>query len=460
VHRLFGAVARPLCRHRYHPFVFEHALCNSLPPQRLIVLGSTGSIGVNTLAVVEHLRLTNQMHFEIVGLAGGSRVEVLLEQARRFNVQHLAMADAAQVANIASDGKRVMTGPEAALLLIEHVARPGDLVVGAMVGSAGIPAILAAIDRGCDIALANKETLVAAGAIVMPRVREKGVSLLPIDSEHSAVSQCLEANVKTSKRQNVKTCDRAESIPFDVSTFRRLDVSVVRRIILTASGGPFRTWSAERMARATVDDALKHPTWSMGPKVTIDSASLMNKALEIIEAHWLFDVPASKIDVIIHPQSIVHGMVEFADGSVIAQMSPPDMRTPIQYALTWPQRLDGSGCTRAMDWSALGKLEFEQVDFERFPAPLLAKRAIESGGTAGAVLNAANETAVQAFLERRIGFSRIVELVREACEAIEPAPVHSMQDIAAADAAAREFVSRRVADQVKCPVAVAGTGGR
>ncbi len=421
------------------------------------MLGSTGSIGVNTLAVVEHLRSTNQMHFDVVGLATGSRGNVLCEQAKRLGVMHVAVADAAQIGFFQGTRIDALSGPDAARLLIGKIAQPGDLVVGAMVGAAGIPATLAAIERGCDVALANKETLVAAGAIVMPRVREKNVNLLPIDSEHSAIFQCLQANAETPKRQNAESSSHTKDPDFGVSAFRRFGVS---RLILTASGGPFRTWSADRIARATVKEALNHPTWNMGPKVTIDSASLMNKALEIIEAHWLFDAPAQKIDVIIHPQSIVHGLVEFADGSVMAQLSPPDMRTPIQYALTWPKRFDGEGCTTSMDWTALGKLEFEQVDLDRFPAPLLAKRAIEAGGTAGAVLNAANEAAVQAFLGGRIAFPRIVELVREACEAIEPVAMHSMQDIAAADAAARGFVSRRVADEAKRLVAAAGTGGR
>jgi 1-deoxy-D-xylulose-5-phosphate reductoisomerase len=422
----------------------------------LIVLGSTGSIGVNTLAVVEHLCKTNQMRFEIVGLATGSRGEVVREQAKRFNVEHVAVADAAQGASVGGSGIDVLSGPDAALQLIERIAQPGDLVVGAMVGAAGIPATLAAIERGCDIALANKETLVAAGGIVMPRVRDKGVNLLPIDSEHSAIFQCL-TKVSGDRCQVSGESKRSESLTPDTS---HLTPRSIRRIILTASGGPFRTWPAERIARATVKDALNHPTWNMGAKVTIDSASLMNKALEIIEAHWLFSLPAEGIDVLVHPQSIVHGMVEFADASVMAQLSPPDMRTPIQFALTWPRRCEGEGCTRAMDWSALSKLEFDQVDLDRFPAPLLAKRAIAAGGTAGATLNAANEAAVAAFLDGRIAFPQIVELVREACEAIKPVAVHNMQDIAAADAAARDFVARRVAAEAKRPVAAAGSGGR
>lgn len=415
---------------------------NNSARRRLIILGSTGSIGVSTLEVVAHLRERGIMTFDVVGLATGTRAEAVCEQARRFDVPHIAVAVGADCSDLRSTTARVFRGPDAALELIDAVAQPGDLVVGAMVGAAGIPAILAAIHRGCDIALANKETLVAAGAIVMPLVREKGVQLLPIDSEHSAIFQCLTATVETSNRRNVKRPGHPAVDSLDVLTFGRLDVSAVARIVLTASGGPFRTWPADRIARATVNEALNHPTWSMGPKVTIDSASLMNKALEIMEAHWLFDVPADRIDVIIHPQSIVHGLVEFADGSVIAQLSPPDMRTPIQFAITWPTRVEGASLK--LDWSALRKLEFEPVDHARFAAPMLARRAIEAGGTAGAILNAANEAAVKAFLDGQIPFGRIVELVRETFDALDVSPVRTMEDVRAADLAARAFVQDRL----------------
>ncbi len=265
--------------------------------RRLIVLGSTGSIGTNALTVVEHLRRRKLFEFDVIGLAAGSNIELLREQALRFGVGHVAIADAAQ-AHALKAISHVHAGPEAARQLVEAAAQPGDLVLGAMVGAAGIPATLAAIDRGCDIALANKETLVAAGALVMPRVRDRGVSILPIDSEHSAVFQCLLAG-------------------------RSIDE--VERLVITASGGPFRTWGKEKLYNATVEEALNHPTWNMGPKVTVDSAALVNKALEVIEAHWLFDLPASRIEVIVHPQSIVHSLVEFVDGSLIALLGPPDM---------------------------------------------------------------------------------------------------------------------------------------
>ncbi len=388
--------------------------------RRLIVLGSTGSIGRNALEVVAHLCRCGGAAaggFDVVGLAGGSNAALLGQQARRFDVKHVAIADADQAPALASI-PHVYAGEEAAVELIDAVAQPGDLVLGAMAGSAGLPATLSAIDRGCDLALANKETLVAAGALVMPRVRRNGINLLPIDSEHSAIFQCLAAG---------------------------RSVQEVARLVLTASGGPFRTWPSERLYDATVEQALDHPTWDMGPKVTVDSASLMNKALEVIEAHWLFDIPAQKIEVIVHPQSIIHSFVEFVDGSVIAQLGPPDMRTPIQYALTWPHRL--GGCAATMDWANACRLDFEPVDHERFPALGLAYQVIAADGTAGAVLNAANEAAVAAFLDRRIPFGMIAELVRETLAAIEPTPLEGLDDVRRADRAARDEVNRRVGTQ-------------
>ncbi|MCI0674239.1 MAG: 1-deoxy-D-xylulose-5-phosphate reductoisomerase [Phycisphaerales bacterium] len=390
------------------------------PSRRLIILGSTGSIGVNTLDVVEHLRSKGLFDFEVVGLAAGSSATVLLQQADRFRVGHIAIADHESTAAL-NGFDQVFSGPDAALELIESVAKPGDLVVGAMVGSAGIPAILAAIGRGCDIALANKETLVAAGEIVMPLVRKHRVDLLPIDSEHSAVFQCLHTNPAKESRDGAIATDS------------------IKRVVITASGGPFRTWSTDEINNATVEEALNHPTWNMGPKVTIDSATMMNKALEIIEAHWLFDLPAEKIEVIVHPQSIVHSFVEFVDGSVLAQLGPPDMRTPIQCALTWPNRVDGN--SRTMKWEQLRHMDFEPVDHDRFGAIGLAYEVIRAGGTSGAIVNAANEAAVAAFMEGRIGFGQITELVREALRAIEPVAVHTMSDVRTADRAARESVA-------------------
>ena len=280
---------------------------------RIIVLGSTGSIGVNTLEVVRHLREHCGIELEIAGLAAGRQTELLARQAAEFGVEHVATAHTEDLQPLAGIA-HVASGADAALELIDSVARPGDFVVGAIVGAAGVEPSLAALQKGCDLGLANKEALVAAGRIVMNAATKSGARVIPIDSEHSAIFQCLQAGR------------------------RREEVS---GLILTASGGPFREWDIERMRRASVEEALNHPTWSMGRKVTIDSASLVNKALELIEARWLFGMTADQLQTIIHPQSIVHSFVEFVDHSVIAQLSPPDMKLPIQYALTWPDRVTG-----------------------------------------------------------------------------------------------------------------------
>jgi len=379
--------------------------------RRVILLGSTGSIGTSTLDVIEHLTQHGLASFEIVGLAAGTQIERLAGQAKRWDVPHVAASDPAAATRLGSSATHVHTGPDAAAALVDAVARPGDLVIAAMVGAAGVPATLAAIERGCDVALANKETLVAAGAVVMPLVRAKGVQLLPIDSEHSAIAQCLRSGRRPEE---------------------------VRRIVLTASGGPFRTWPSERLATVTVEDALNHPTWKMGNKITIDSATLMNKALEIIEAHWLFDLPADQIDAIVHPQSVVHSFAEFVDGSVLAQLSPPDMRGPIQYALTGGDDGDRvDGCAPVMDWTGLRELTFEPVDHERFPAITLALDVIRAGGTAGAILNAANECAVAAFLAGQVPFPAIAQSVRATLERIKPRPVAGLEDVLQADTEAR-----------------------
>jgi 1-deoxy-D-xylulose-5-phosphate reductoisomerase len=254
----------------------------------------------------------------------------------------------------------------------------------------------------------------AAGAVVREAIARRRVELLPVDSEHSAVFQCMRSG--------------------------RLDE--VRRVILTASGGPFRTWSAERTRHATLAEALRHPTWQMGRKVTIDSASLMNKALEVIEAHWLFDLPSSAIDAIVHPQSVVHSFVEFRDGSTIAQLSPPSMKLPIQYALTWPERAEG--CSPAIAWEAMRSLDFEPVDHERFPAIGLARRVIDAGGSAGAAFNAANEVAVQAFIDGQIPFGDIAAIVGEVLDGVAVRPVHTLDEVLAADAEARAFAREAV----------------
>jgi len=402
---------------------------NASPRRKLILLGSTGSIGVNTLRVVENLG----ERYDVVGLSAGRRADEVIEQAKRFNVQHIALCDedAAAKVRTALPEATVYAGEDAARQLVEGVE--ADMLVAAIVGSAGLPATLSAIERGMDIALANKETLVAAGELVMPKVKSHGVHLLPVDSEHSAIFQCLQGQGVRAKGQD----NGSPQGPGPSALYPS-----VRRIVLTASGGPFRTTPLEKIRSATVDEALNHPTWNMGPKITIDSATMMNKALEIIEAHWLFDLGADQIDVIIHPQSIAHSFVEFADQSVLAQLGAPDMKTPIQYALTWPSRT--SGCSEPLDWTQLSQLDFEPPDHERFPALGLAYRVIRTGGTSGAVLNAANEAAVEAFLAGQIPFGRIVELNAEALDAVKSQPAADLDTILAADRAARAFVRQRI----------------
>ncbi|MGA1707766.1 MAG: 1-deoxy-D-xylulose-5-phosphate reductoisomerase [Phycisphaerales bacterium] len=385
-------------------------------PIRLLVLGSTGSIGVSTLEVVEHLEAATHRRCEVVALVAGRNAATLAEQARRHRPAAIGLADESARDDLGEvGGAKVHLGEDAALEIVETFARPGDVVMGAMVGAAGIAPTMAAIRKGCRIALANKETLVAAGSLVMDEITRRQGMILPVDSEHSALFQAMRSG------------ERRE----------------VRRVVLTASGGPFRTWPLERLRNATVADALAHPTWKMGRKVTIDSASLMNKALEVIEAHWLFGLSADRIEAIVHPQSVVHGFAEFVDGSVIAQLSPPDMKMPIQCALTHPERVDG--CAARMDWTRLRGLEFEPVDRERFPAIDLAGEVIRRGGSAGAVFNAANEIAVEAFLAGRIGFTRIHGLVAEALDSLPSQSLESLDDVAAADAAARAWTEEQVA---------------
>jgi len=407
--------------------------------RRVIILGSTGSIGTQSLEVIEHL---NALHdrgqwptrLDVVGLAAGSNGAALVEQARRFGVGHAALSDpvAAPV-----PGLNLRVGPESAEHLVREVE--ADLVIAAIVGVAGLGATLAAVELGRDVALANKETLFAAGAIVVAAAGRSGARLLPVDSEHSAIWQCLQGCAAP-----LSAPVRSDPAPEPLAPPCRVSRSV-ERIVLTASGGPFRRLTREQIYNATPAQALDHPTWTMGAKVTIDSASLTNKALEILEAHWLYGLGATQIQSIIHPQSIVHSFVEFRDGSVLAQVSPPDMRGPIQYALSFPHRPPGR--SRRLDWAALSSLEFEPPDPDRFPALNLAYEVIEAGGTAGAVFNAANEAAVEAFLAGgSIPFGRITELTAEALSAVGVGPIHSLGDVLEADRRAREFVESRLLD--------------
>ena len=355
--------------------------------KRIAILGSTGSIGSQTLAVVrEHPDL-----FSVELLTANNSVELLEQQAREFNVPNVVICNPEKYGllsrGLSGTGTKVHSGMDAVCDLV--TAPEVDIVVASMVGFSGLRPTLAAIGAGKPIALANKETLVAAGSIVMGAAAKNGVDILPVDSEHSAIFQCLLG----------------------------AGPNKLEKIHLTASGGPFRTWPKEEIAKATKDMALKHPNWNMGAKITIDSATMMNKGFEVIEAKWLFDTDASKINVLVHPESIIHSMVEFADGAVIAQMGWPDMREPIQLALSYPERLTLSN--RKLDFPELGKMTFHRPDLDKFPCLSLAFEAIGKGGNVPAALNAANEAAVAAFLHDKIGFFDISGIVSDCIASVE-----------------------------------------
>lgn len=379
-------------------------------PRRVAILGATGSIGCNAVQVVQHLGHP----YKVQALAAATSWKKLASLARDSAPAVVALENprhAPDLANALADTPiTILHGTDA---LVQLATRDDvDIVVAAVVGAAGLRPVLAAAEAGKTIALANKEALVVAGALVMPAARRHNATVLPVDSEHSAIFQSLRSGTEKE----------------------------IRKIILTASGGPFRTWSKEKMANATVDQALAHPNWKMGPKITIDSATMMNKALEIIEAHWLFDLPPEKIEVLIHPQSIIHSMIEFVDGSVIAQLGTPDMRTPIQYALTHPLRHDG--CSTRLDWTAIREMTFEQPG-DRFPALQLGFEVIRLGGTAGAVVNAANEVANEKFRNGNIRFGQIVEWVRAVLDTHMKTnfiPEPSLDQLLAADAWARQEI--------------------
>lgn len=386
------------------------------PVRNIVILGSTGSIGTQTLDVVKRL---GPARVRVVGLSARANVDLLARQARETGAQRVAVTDddcgPALEAALAGTGCVAGWGLEA---LVRLATLPeADTVVVAVAGAAGLAATLAAAQAGKRLCIATKEVLVAAGALVTRTARENGAEIFPIDSEHSAVFQCMQGYA-----------------PGDIA-----------RIYLTASGGPFRTWTRARMAQATVADALNHPTWHMGGKITIDSATLMNKGLEVIEASWLFGVPVECVEVVVHPQSRVHGLVELRDGALLAQLGPPDMRLPIQIALLHPDKVD-TGLPRLRP-SELGDLAFEVPDAERFPALRLARRAAETGGTAPAVLNAANEAAVAAFLDGRIGFVRICDLVDAALQAHTPRPADTLSAVLEADEQARTFVAEQLSQQ-------------
>jgi 1-deoxy-D-xylulose-5-phosphate reductoisomerase len=390
------------------------------PPRtrRVVVLGSAGSIGTQTLEVIDHL---NALHaagrfphaFQVVGLATGTNAALMLEQATRWGVRDAALA----CVETDADAGRVdlRRGPDAAERLVREVSC--DLVVGAIVGVAGLPAVMAALERGTDVALANKETLVAAGSLVIPLAAANNARVLPVDSEHAGVWQCLMSACGTGYAP-------PEPAPADIA-----------RVVLTASGGAFRGRTPESVAHATPQEALAHPTWDMGAKVTVDTATLVNKALELIEAHWLFGLGADRLDAVIHPTSTVHALVEMGDGSVVAQLGAPDMRTPIARALAFPHRSPEP--MSRMDLGALGRLEFRPIEGGWRRAIDLGMRVIRVGGDAGAVFNAANEVAVRAFLAGSIPFGRILDAVESVCDAHTTSPVRTIDDVLRADAAAR-----------------------
>lgn len=374
------------------------------------MLGSTGSIGTATLAVVESF----PDRFRVVALAAGRQLELLADQIRRHRPDLVSVASSADAQHLADQfpDTRFASGGEGLCQVACHDR--AEVVVAALVGSIGLESTIAAIRAGKGVALANKETLVVAGALVMREAADAGVAVLPIDSEHCALHQALCGGPRES----------------------------VRRLILTASGGPLLDWPEERMLAATVEDALAHPTWRMGPKITVDSATMMNKGLEIIEAHHLFSMPPRQIDVVVHRQSVVHSLVEYVDGSVLAQLSVNDMRVPVQYALSWPERLPTP--IGPLDLTSVGELTFEPVDRHRFPAVDLARAALEEGGEMPAVLNAANESAVQAFLAGRCGFGDITGTVAAVLEAWLPRnqALESVEQAVAVDGDARALADR------------------
>ncbi len=408
-----GATAPPVgcwCGDAMTAFPFVRSEVASAPAERSVtILGATGSIGKSTV----DLLVRERTRYRVEAVTASRNASALARIARDLGASFAAVADPACYGELkealAGSGVEAAAGEAA---VIEAASRPADWVMAAITGAAGLKPTLASVERGAIVALANKECLVCAGTLFMRRAGAAGATVLPVDSEHNAIFQALGAG-------------------------RRDDV---RRTILTASGGPFRSWSIEAMKQATPEQALRHPNWSMGPKITIDSATLMNKGLELIEAHHLFDLLPSQIDVLVHPQSILHGLVEFRDGSMIAQLGPPDMRVPIAHCLAWPRRIDGAA---RLDLARMATLTFEEPDLERFPALRLARYALEAGGGAPTVLNAANEVAVGEFIDRRLGFAGIPVLVEATIEAAaahgvlrEPA---DMEDALAVDHIARSL---------------------
>lgn len=393
--------------------VVTHAkLRPHVAPRRVTILGSTGSVGCNTV----DLMARQPEAFAIEALTANRNTAVLAKQAKALNARMAVVAEPAGYrelkAALAGTGIEVAAGPEA---VVEAAARPADWVMASIVGAAGLKPTLTAVRRGAIVALANKECLVCAGDLMVAEVRASGATLLPVDSEHSAI--------------------------FQVFDFERADK--VEKVILTASGGPFRTWSLSAMAAVTPEQAVAHPNWDMGAKISVDSATMMNKGLETIEAFHLFPLSKDQVEVLVHPQSVVHSLVAYVDGSVLAQLGSPDMRTPIAYALGWPERL--AAPVPRLDLAAIGNLTFEAPDIARFPALRLARQALDAGAAAPTVLNAANEVAVARFLARAIGFLDIAAIVEDALAAVPNQPFTNLNDVVEIDALARRIAESLVA---------------
>lgn len=376
--------------------------------RRIAILGSTGSVGTQTIDLIERDRDA----YEVEALTANGNVALLARQARALNAKFAVVADPRKYSALkdalAGTGTEVAAGPEA---LIAAAERPSDWVMAAIVGAAGLAPTLAAVKRGVTVALANKECLVCAGDLMMREVAERKATLLPVDSEHSAI--------------------------FQVFDFAQKDK--VEKVILTASGGPFRDIERGQMARVTPEQAVAHPNWDMGAKISVDSATMMNKGLELIEAHHLFGVAEDRLDILVHPQSIIHSMVAYVDGSVLAQLGTPDMRTPIAYALGWPKRIDAPSAR--LNLAEIGQLSFQPPDPERFPAIRLARCALQSGGAMPTILNAANEIAVHGFLARRIGFLDIARIVEDTLERCPARPFTNLDDVRRIDESARALAS-------------------
>ncbi len=390
--------------------------------KRISILGSTGSIGRQCLAVVD----AHPGKFQVVAIAAGSNVRLAAEQAGKHHPQVISVGTESAARELCDALKQLRKSagksePQPEILFgsegMERVATHPDaeMVVSAAVGVVGLPATYKAIEQGKHIALANKEVMVAAGEVVTAAVKRSGVALLPVDSEHNAIHQCLRAG----------------------------EHREVKRLVLTASGGPFRKTPASQFKKITPKQALAHPNWKMGQRITIDSATLMNKGFEVIEAKWLFGMDLDKIQVVIHPQSTIHSMVEFVDGSILAQLGPTDMRMPIQYALTYPERIPSNGY--ALDWSALRRLDFEDVPAKKFPCLLLAQQALREGGPLPCALNAADEIAVAAFLEKKLSFLGITAVIERVLEKMPRTPMRAIEDVLNADAEARRLARLEVA---------------